>query len=123
MKARQLAISICCLASLVFAACDQGDDDSGDGNCPNVSGEWLLEQNTCNPSLVGTTMSLVQMGCDITAIDPWPNWYGSVEPDGDTTWETQSEESGGPRTCTGTFDGDDVSMTCDPPCDVTARRL
>lgn len=117
--------SILVVATLAVAfvlgceADDSGTTGTGGGDCPNQSGVWTLTEH-CQPDYVGVSMTLTQLGCSLSQIDPWEGWSGTVAADGSMTWSGPAGEQD--MTCHATVSGDSMTVSCDPPCDVRATR-
>lgn len=97
-----------------------GCDDEETGDCPEISGTWEITAH-CSPSVVGSTMVFSQSGCIINQIDPWTDWSGSIDEEGNMIWSGPAD-GGETMVCNATLDGDTISATCSPTCDVTTIR-
>lgn len=117
-----LALRLTLVLSLVLFVGGCGDDDTpqNGGDCPNVSGAYKITKHSCNPATVGTTLTISQIGCQLTQFAPWTGWTGTVAKDGAMTW---SGDAGGTQmTCAAKLDGSTINSTCTPSCEVTAER-
>jgi hypothetical protein len=106
------------VAALLAAGCGGGGGEAGD--CPDVSGVYLITAHSCQPSTVGSTLTITQEGCDIPSLAPWPSWSGTVAADGSMTWS--GDAGGTPMTCAATVSGTTVTSSCTPECEVTLEK-
>ncbi len=103
---------------LLIAGC--GGDAEQTSDCPDVSGVYLITDHSCQPTTVGSTVTIAQEGCDIPSLEPWPSWSGTVAADGSMTW---SGDAGGTlMTCAAILVGTTVTSTCTPDCEVTLEK-
>lgn len=121
LRSRWFLVMASALIGTLAAGC--GDDDSktddGDAACLAIDGSWNIS-NHCQTSVVGTTATVHQSGCSISAVDPWTGWSGSMTP-GDGI--TMSGPAGTAQmTCTGTVTASAITMSCNPTCDVELTR-
>jgi hypothetical protein len=85
-----------------------------------VSGVYEITAHSCQPTTVGSTLTIEQTGCEIPSLEPWPSWSGTVAEDGAMTW---SGDAGGTlMTCDATMSGTTVTVTCTPSCDITLEK-
>lgn len=106
------------MAALLAAGC--GGDGEPTGECPDVSGVYVITAHSCQPTTVGSTLTIEQDGCEIPSLEPWPSWSGSVAADGSMIW---SGDAGGvPMTCDAVLTGAIVTSTCTPDCEVTLEK-
>ncbi len=106
------------VAALLGAGC--GGDGNEGGECPDVSGVYVITAHSCQPTTVGSTVTIAQDGCDIPSLEPWPSWSGTVAADGSMTW---SGDAGGvTMTCDAVLSGTTVTSTCTPECEVTLEK-
>ena len=110
---------------LIAPGCDDDNDNSndnntGNGNCPSMTGDWKITEH-CEASAIGTIMTFSQSGCIINQINPWPDWTGSIDENGDMIWSGPAE-GGQTMVCNADLNGDTINSSCNPSCDVTVVR-
>lgn len=87
--------------------------------CPNLAGEWTIEAH-CGASLVGMTVPVTQVGCDITTGGTFSGFTGSVAVDGAFT--LGGEANGTQVNCTGTATASTITQSCTGDCDVVLSK-
>jgi hypothetical protein len=117
MTRRALAM-VGCVAAMLLAGCSGDASDPGD--CPNVAGVYEITAHSCQPTTVGTTLTIAQSGCDLTSFEPWPDWTGVVTRDGAMTWS--GDAGGTTMTCNALLLGTAITSTCTPECEVTLEK-
>ena len=105
-------------AALLAAGCGGGGDEGGE--CPDVSGVYVITAHSCQPSTVGSTLTIEQSGCDLPSLEPWPSWSGTVAEDGSMTWS--GDAGGTTMTCDAVLSGTTVTSSCTPACEVTLEK-
>jgi hypothetical protein len=118
-----MKISALFLGTLLLAGCGYGGDNGngdGNGNCPDMTGTWVVTAH-CEPSVVGTTSTVTQDGCDITADWGGVIFTGTVDGNGNTTITQDPLE--GNMVCTGGVTGNTWTVDCTPDgCHVVSQK-
>ena len=112
------ALVVAVVVAMLLAGCDTDADNPND--CPNVSGVYEITGHSCQPTTVGTTLTIAQSGCDLTSFEPWPSWTGTVTRDGAMTWS--GDAGGTTMTCNALLLGTTITSTCTPECEVTLEK-
>jgi len=107
-----------------FAGCGGGGSGARDGSgagCPDVSGAWQITAHSCQPSTVGQTLTITQVGCTLTDIQPWTSWSGTIDESGQLV--ISGDAGGTTMTCAGALAGTTITTSCTPTCSVTFVRV
>lgn len=100
---------------------DGGDQDSGAGDsCPNVAGNWTIDEHCGGAPLIGMRVPVTQSGCDFTTGGAFAGFTGSVDGNGD--FSMSGVASGQTVTCTGTATPTLITESCTGNCDVVLSQ-
>lgn len=95
-----------------------GAADAGPA-CLELSGTWTIASH-CGAALVGTQVTVTQVGCSVTTAGSFPGFTGDVMHDG--SFDLHGTASGMDVACTGTATAQLLTEMCTGNCAVTLTR-
>lgn len=99
---------------------DGGDQDSGGSACPNLAGDWTVDEHCGGAPLIGLIVPVTQVGCQLTTGGAFAGFTGTIDESGDFT--LSGVANGSTIDCTGTANTSTITQTCTDNCNVVLSK-